>query len=135
MVTTYEPGAERAARTYLREEIESADPVRRMVLVHNRLVGELRRAADELRRADAPADAPCPADVSARLARCREILRVLIALEDDDDVGRRMRDVFFTATEKILTAERDVDAGPIEQILPSLEIVRDRWVALVSEGS
>ncbi len=134
MTLTYEPRSAEASQVYLREEVEAADPVRRMVLVYNRLVAELRQAAAELREAGVASEAPCPAATSARLSRCREILRVLIALEDDDEVGRRMRDVFFTATEKILAAERDIDAGPIEQILPSLEIVRDRWVKLAAEG-
>ncbi len=119
--------------TYLKGEVEVASGVKLMVSLHNRLLRNLTEARDALNAVDDDS-LPVAPPVSAGLQRCREILTVLIAtITDDDEVGTRMLTVYYTAMEQILAAEMEKKGARLDGILPSIEILRDRWVELLAE--
>lgn len=115
---------------YLRGEVEVADGVHMTVLLFSRLVRELREAAAMLDDPGGVAESGIESPLIARkLARCRDILSFFIDTADPDEkAGKRLCAVYYTAIEQILTAQMEKSGRPIEKILPSIELMRGRWV-------
>jgi len=117
--------------TYLKGEVEAASGVQLMVSLHNRVLRELGEAKRLLGEIEAGEKPVCPS-VSESLQRGRQILAALIGtVNDTDDASSRMVTVYYTAMEQILAAELEKNSGPIAHILPSIEMLRDRWVEIL----
>lgn len=115
---------------YLRGEVEAANGVKMTVLLYNRLIRDLREGAAALED-DSSVDSQ---DVARKLRKCRDILSFFLdTIDPEEEPAERLSAIYYTAIEQILTAEMEKSGRPIQNILPSIELLRERWVELQQE--
>lgn len=118
---------------YLRNEVESADSLKLVLLLYNKLIGELRGVRDRIGTKAAGEDGgQLPADIGAKFEKCRGIVSYLLESLDPNqgEVSTHLYQMYYYWYQRILTAQMEKDGRIIDEILPGLETVRDGWSGL-----
>ena len=123
---------ERPNLAYLRSEVETAEPLKLLVMLYNRLLGELKELRDDL----AAGETGEARDVDPKFQKCRDILYHLMESLDPaaGDVSRQLTSMYYYFLQKVTMAQTEKDGRHIDEILPNVETLRQGWLGVV-EGA
>jgi flagellar protein FliS len=122
--------------TYLRSEVETADPLKLLVMLYNRLLRELREIKDDLKANEAGAGDEAGGagylKTLPKFKKCREILYYLLDSLDPagGEVSLQLTSMYSYFLQKILAAEVEKDGRFIDEILPNVETLREGWLGV-----
>ncbi len=131
--TTYPPGTTKPELVYLRGEVETADSLKLLMLLYNKLIRELSSIRDRIgTKAADDESGNLPADIGERFEKCRNILSYLLDSLDPKagEVTTNLSQMYYYWYQKILAAQMEKDGRIIDEILPSLETVREGWAGI-----
>ncbi len=112
-----------AARRYETQEIETADPLRRIVRVYELACLHGRRARAALQRGDAAAKGRAV----HRLSRCLGLLREVLDFKRGGEVARQLDRVYEYLQFRLAQAHLRNDAAAFEEILAHLTSLAQAW--------
>jgi len=118
-----------ASREYLAAEVECADPVHRLVLLHEGAARFIREAVDHIGRRDF-ARAHDAFDKAKNI-----VLHFLGSIPeiDDSDLAANLRGLFKFAYQKLVESNLRKDPQPAQEALAVIRNLRDGWAALARE--
>lgn len=129
--TPYGPSGSKLA--YLRGEVETAGPIKLLLLLYNRLIGELRWIRDQLgTELQESVEAPLPSEIGVRFDRCRAILAYLSDSLDPEagEVAQQLQALYAHFQGRTVEAQLARDGRIIDEMLPNLEKIREGWVEI-----
>ncbi len=120
------------ASAYLRNEVESADPAKLVVMLYNRAISEMESAREMLNETSPEAPISHAQTIDTKLGRVREIINYLYECLDRDagEVADQLAAVYIVATEQVLTAQMERDSAPLDTAIESMKTVRQGWIEL-----
>ena len=121
-------------RVYRRAAIETADPGRLVVMFYDRLLRELRSGLSALARPKDTAREPGSPEAWTHFQAARKILNALTQSIDHStgEIAESLTSLYLMLSWQILEAELEKDGARIEQILPSIEGLRNAWAKIAS---
>jgi flagellar protein FliS len=131
--TQYPPGSMNPEAAYLRGEVETADPMKLLLLLYNRLLREMREIRDRIgTKAVDSGTTKLPADIDDKFDRCRDILAYLIDSLNPEagEVTHQFHRMYAFFYETLVEAQMEKDGRIIDEILPNLETIREGWIEI-----
>jgi flagellar secretion chaperone FliS len=131
--TKYPAGPMNPELTYLRNEVESADSLKLLLLLYNKLIRDLRSIRDRIGTKAAGEDnGNLPEDIGKKFEKCRHILSYLLDSLDpkQGEVATNLYQMYYFWYQKILAAQMEKDGRILDEILPGLETVREGWLGI-----
>lgn len=133
--TRLPPGHINPELAYLRGEVETAGPLKLLLLLYGRLIRELRDIRDRMgTKATGDDGGSLPVDITSKFERCRNILQYLINSINPEagDVAKQLTSMYFYFYQQILTAQMEKDGRIIDEILPNLETIQEGWAGIAA---
>lgn len=118
--------AQQAAAAYVTVEVESSDPLHRVVLLHRRLLRALREAMGHVERREIEA-------AHHDFTRAKEIVAHFLASipeQDDSDLAAQLRGIFTFCYRQIAEANLRKDVACAQCALDAITPIAEGWAEL-----